>query len=70
MLTLTRRNHGKDDPKSQIVLRCACGEVIVVTVVDSGTCETKLAFDASKTVSVLRRELLLGKNPCNKPDKP
>lgn len=68
MLTLTRRSRGERDPKSQIVIRCACGETIVVTVVRSGTCEAKLSFEAAKTVSIKRRELLMGEeNSCNLP---
>ena len=68
MLTLGRRSRGKGDPKSQIVLRCACGETITVTVVKSGTCEVSLAFDAPKTVSVKRGELLLAEKPCKPPE--
>jgi Global regulator protein family. len=69
MLTLTRRNRGEQDPKSQIVIRCACGETVIVTVVHSSACDSKLAFDAAKTVSIMRRELLMGQEkPCKPPE--
>lgn len=61
VLSRTELNPDGDERKSQVVLKCACGGRIVVTVVKTDCGGAKLGFEAPKTVEILRAELEMGR---------